>query len=76
MPIWDKYMVQSLKVKVSLASDPNRIQKMENLYDGIVACYADFLKTENARQCLAKFDEKKFADVFIRLYGQGYPVRQ
>lgn len=57
MPIWDRYVVQNLKVKVPLASDPDRIRKVEELYDGIVAWYADFLKTENARQCLAKFDE-------------------
>lgn len=57
MPIWDRCVIQNLQVKVPLASGPDRIQKVEELYDGIVAWYDDFPKTENARQCLAKFDE-------------------
>ena len=35
----------------------DRIRKVEELYDGMVNWYADFLKTENARECIAKFDE-------------------
>lgn len=57
MPIWDRYVVQNLNLKVPPASDPERIRKVERLYDGIVGWYSAFLKTENARQCLAKFDE-------------------
>ena len=57
MPIWDRYVVQNLNIKVPSASDPDRIRKVEELYDGMVNWYADFLKTENARECIAKFDE-------------------
>lgn len=37
MLIWDMYVMQNLKLKVPLTSNPNRIQKIEDLYDSIVA---------------------------------------
>ena len=57
MPIWDKYVVQNLGLKLPLDSDSNRIKKTEELYKEIVAWYGDFLQTDNARQCIGEFDK-------------------
>ena len=57
MPIWDKYVVQNLGLKVPTQNDPKRLQKTKELYAEIVQWYAEFMKTENAVQCLKKFDE-------------------
>ena len=57
MPIWDKYVVQNLGLKVSTQNVLERLQKTKELYAKIVQCYADFMETENAAQCLKKFDE-------------------
>lgn len=57
MPIWDKYVVQNLGLKIPALKDPDRLQKTKDLYTGIVEWYTGFLSTENAKECLAKFDE-------------------
>ena len=57
MPIWDRYVVQNLNLKLPLNSDPRRIQRTEKLYEEIVAWYGDFLQTDNARQCIGEFDK-------------------
>lgn len=46
MPIWDKYVVQNLGLKLPLNSDSNRIQTTEELYEEIVAWYKVFLQTK------------------------------
>lgn len=57
MPIWDRYVVQNLNIKVPSASDSDRIQNEGELYAKINDWYTDFLKTENVCQCLSKLDE-------------------
>ena len=57
MPIWDKYVVQNLGLKAPALKDPDRLQKTKSLYASIVEWYEDFLASENAKECLAKFDE-------------------
>lgn len=57
MPIWDKYVVQNLGLKVPAQNDPARLQKTKALYAGVVKWYESFLATENAAECLAAFDE-------------------
>lgn len=57
MPIWDKYVVQNLQFKFPAISDPERIQKVKEIYMEIVLWYDSFLKTDNAKECLQKFDE-------------------
>lgn len=57
MPIWDKYVVQNLGLKLPPDSDSKRIQKTEELYEEIVAWYVDFLQSENARQYIEEFDK-------------------
>lgn len=57
MPIWDKYVVQNLGLKVPAPKDQERLQKTKVLYTSIVKWYTDFLASENAKEWLAKFDE-------------------
>lgn len=57
MPIWDKYVVQNLGLKVPLMSDPNRIKKTMDLYDNICEWYQEFLQTDNAAECIELFDK-------------------
>ena len=57
MPIWDRYVIQNLGIKVPAANDPERLEKVVDLYDGIAAWYNDFMSTDNAKECLTKFDE-------------------
>ena len=57
MPIWDKCVVQNLGLKVPTQNDPMRLRKTKELYARIVRWYEAFLATENAAECLAKFDE-------------------
>lgn len=57
MPIWDRYVVQNLGLKLPTQNDPARLQKTKDMYAEIVWWYEDFLATENAAECLAKFDE-------------------
>ena len=57
MPIWDRYVVQNLNLKLPSDSDPKRILKTKELYGEIVAWYKDFLLTDNARRCIDEFDK-------------------
>lgn len=57
MPIWDKYVIQNLQIKIPKDSDAKRILKVEKSYSDIVEWYRKFMKTENAQECLEKFDE-------------------
>ena len=57
MPIWDRYVVQNLNLKLPLNSAPKRIQKTKEMYGEIVAWYKDFLLTDNARRCIYEFDK-------------------
>ena len=57
MPIWDRYVVQNLGLKLPLDSDPSRIQKTKEVFEEIVAWYEVFLQTKNARQCIDEFDK-------------------
>lgn len=57
MPIWDRYVIRNLNLKLPSDSDSNRIQKTEKLFEEIVAWYGDFLQTENASQCIEEFDK-------------------
>ena len=57
MPIWDRYVVQNLKLKLPSDYDSKRIQRTEELYEEIVVWYKNFLQTDNARQCIIEFDK-------------------
>jgi hypothetical protein len=55
-PIWDKYVLENLKLKIPYSSDKNRIEKTIQLYNEIAFWYTDNLKSEESRELLQKFD--------------------
>lgn len=57
MPIWDKYVVQNLGLKIPSQADSERLQKTKALYDCICQWYDEFLRTENAGECIEMFDK-------------------
>jgi hypothetical protein len=57
MPIWDKYVVKNLGLKVPAQSDPERIQKTKDLYENICKWYDTYLQTRNAIECIEMFDK-------------------
>lgn len=57
MPIWDRYVIQNLCVTLPSSADPERLEKTEAIYSDIVGWYECFLQTENAKECIHKFNE-------------------
>ncbi len=57
MPIWDQYVLHNLGLTVPSALDPHRIEKVKAVYRKMVRWYENFLTTDNAKECLTKFDE-------------------
>lgn len=57
MPIWDKYVVQNLKIKVPQYGDVKRMDTIIMQYQQIITWYEDFLESEKAHECITKFDE-------------------
>lgn len=57
MPIWDQYVIKNLGVKLPSQNDPDRLRKTVEIYTSICTWYNDFLDTDNALECVSKFDE-------------------
>ncbi len=57
MPIWDHYVIENLGIKIPAQSDPERVNKVKIAYAEMVDWYANFLNTENARECINEFDK-------------------
>lgn len=57
-PIWDKYVLLNLGLKVPPRTGAEKLAAVIGLYDRMADWYADFLKTEDARRLLTLFDEK------------------
>lgn len=57
MPIWDRYVVQNLGIKVPLYGDSKRLDIIIKQYDEITAWYTEFLLSAKAHECIIKFDE-------------------
>lgn len=57
MPIWDQYVIHNLGLKPPPANDPERLQKVIRMYESICAWYKSYLQTDNAAECIKKFDE-------------------
>ena len=57
-PIWDKFVLENLNLKVPLPYSKNRIEKVIELYQEIESWYDEFLKTDEALKMINLFDHK------------------
>ena len=59
-PIWDSFVLNALDFKNPLPSMPKleQMKRKIEIYHKIDRWYMDYLKTENAQECIAKFNEK------------------
>lgn len=55
-PIWDRYVVQNLNMELVGATKEERLENAIVLYSEIEKWYADFLRTEKAKECIEVFD--------------------
>ena len=56
MPIWDRYVVQNLRLKVKGKTKEEQLSCTVDLYDQMVRWYRTFLDTSNGRECIEEFD--------------------
>ena len=58
-PIWDSFVLNALGFKNPLPSMPKleQMKRKIEIYHKIDRWYVDYLKTENAQECIAKFNE-------------------
>lgn len=55
-PIWDRYVVQNLQLKLEGSTKREKLENAIKLYGDIEAWYAEFLKTDKAKECIEEFD--------------------
>ena len=55
-PIWDRYVIQNLQMKLEGKTKIDKIKNAIRLYDDIEVWYSEFLKTNKAKECIAAFD--------------------
>lgn len=55
-PIWDRYIVQNLNLKLSGKTKLETLKNAVELYSDIENWYLDFLLTEDAKECIALFN--------------------
>ena len=58
-PIWDSFVLNALDFKNPLPSMPKleQMKRKIEIYHKIDRWYVDYLKTENAQECITKFNE-------------------
>lgn len=56
-PIWDKYVLANLNIKVPYSTDKNRFEKNIQLYEEINNWYDNYLQSELAKECITEFDK-------------------
>lgn len=56
-PIWNRYVVQNLGIKVPETTKQEKLDFVITKYEEIEKWYSDFLSTDNARECIQKFDQ-------------------
>lgn len=57
MPIWDSYVLKNLGLKLKGKSKDERFSQAVVLYEKICSWYKEFLKTDEAKEMQALFDE-------------------
>lgn len=55
-PIWDRYVVQNLSMELVGKTKQERLENAIILYEDMEKWYADFLKTDKAKECIEVFD--------------------
>ena len=56
MPIWDRYVVQNLCLKVKGKTKEEQLSCTVDLYDQMVRWYRTFLDTPNGKECIEEFE--------------------
>ena len=56
MPIWDRYVVYNLCLKVKGKTKEEQLSCTVDLYDQMVRWYRTFLDTPNGKECIEEFD--------------------
>lgn len=55
-PIWDRYVLENLGLKLKGANKKQQLQNAILLYEEIENWYIDFMSTDNAAACIETFD--------------------
>lgn len=55
-PIWDRYVVQNLDMKLDGKNKQEKLQNAIRLYGEMEQWYADFLLTDKGKECIQIFD--------------------
>ena len=56
-PIWDKYVLENLGLKPMGKNEKERLDNAVEVYTSIENWYNDFLKTDNAKECINAFNK-------------------
>ncbi|MCR5792401.1 MAG: hypothetical protein K6G65_04460 [Lachnospiraceae bacterium] len=56
-PIWDRYVVQNLNIKLDGASKEEKLQNAISLYSEMEKWYIEYLCSEDGKACIQGFDE-------------------
>lgn len=57
-PIWDRYIVQNLNLKLTGKTQQEKLENAIKLYDSMEKWYSDFLQTAKAKECVEVFDNE------------------
>lgn len=55
-PIWDRYIVQNLDIKLTGTTKEEKVKNAIILYADMEKWYADFLESEKGKECISEFD--------------------
>ena len=55
-PIWDRYVVQNLQLKLEGKTKQEKLKHAVKLYEDMEQWYLNFLQTDKARECVEIFD--------------------
>lgn len=55
-PIWDRYVIQNLQIKLEGNTKKDKLKNAIRLYDDIEMWYKEFLQTNKAKEYIAAFD--------------------
>ena len=58
MPIWDKYVLQNIGLKLTGKTKKEKLQNAIDLYEKMVEWYAVFLDSEKGKECVMEFNKR------------------
>lgn len=56
-PIWDRYVVHNLKMKLDGKTKQDKLKNAINLYSEMEKWYEDFLQSDRGKECIESFDK-------------------